>query len=55
MIFTDARTRVCEARLQDSSRAVICGCVVFAAVAGLFCAGLADKQFRSCSQGYLLL
>ena len=40
MIFTDARTRVREARLQDSSRAVIYGCVVFAAVAGLFGAGL---------------
>jgi uncharacterized membrane protein len=40
MIFTDARTRVREARLQDSSRAAICGCVVFAAVAGLFGAGL---------------
>jgi uncharacterized membrane protein len=36
MIFTDARTRVREAQLQDSSRAAICGCVVFAAVAGLF-------------------
>ena len=40
MIFTDARTRVREARLQDSSRAVIYSCVVFAAVAGLFGAGL---------------
>jgi uncharacterized membrane protein len=40
MIFTDARTRVREARLQDSSRAVIYGCVVFAAIAGLFGAGL---------------
>lgn len=40
MIFTDARTRVREATLQDSSRAAICGCVVFAAVAGLFGAGL---------------
>lgn len=40
MIFTDARTRVREAQLQDSSRAVIYGCVVFAAVAGLFGAGL---------------
>ena len=40
MILTDARTRVREARLQDSSRAAICGCVVFAAVAGLFGAGL---------------
>ena len=26
--------------LQDSSRAAICGCMVFAAVAGLFGAGL---------------
>ena len=40
MIFTDAKTRVREAHLQDSSRAAICGCVVFAAVAGLFGAGL---------------
>ena len=40
MIFTDARTRVREAHLQDSSRAAICGCVVLAAVASLFGAGL---------------
>lgn len=40
MIFTDARTRVREAHLQDSGRAVICGCVIFAAVAALFGAGL---------------
>jgi uncharacterized membrane protein len=40
MVFTDARTRVREAHLQDSNRAAICGCVVFAAVAGLFGAGL---------------
>lgn len=40
MFFTSARTRAREAHLQDSSRAAICGCVVFAAVAGLFSAGL---------------
>ena len=40
MLLTDARTRVREARLQDSSRAAICGCVIVAAVAGLLGAGL---------------
>lgn len=35
MFFTDAKTRVREAHLQDSSRAAICGCVVAAAMAGL--------------------
>lgn len=40
MIFTDVKTRMREAHLQDSGRAVICGCVVFAAVAALFGAGL---------------
>ena len=36
IFFTDAKTRVEEARLQDSSRTVIGGCLVMAAVAGLF-------------------
>lgn len=36
MIYTDPRTRMKEAHLQDSGRAAIASCVVFAAVAGLF-------------------
>ncbi len=36
MIFTDAKTRVQEAQLQDSSRVVIACCVVIAAIVGLF-------------------
>ncbi len=40
MFFLTARTRAHEAHLQDSSRAAICGCVVFAAVAGLLSAAL---------------
>lgn len=40
MILTDARTRVREARLQDSSRIAIAVCIVFAAMAGLMSAGL---------------
>ncbi len=40
MFFTDARKRVHEAHLQDSSRTAICCCVVIAAVAGLFGAGV---------------
>lgn len=40
ILFTDVKTRVKEARLQDSSRTVICCCLVLAAVAGLFGAGL---------------
>ena len=36
IFFTDAKTRVEEARLQDSSRTVIGGCLVMAAFAGLF-------------------
>ena len=40
MIFSDARSRVQEARLQDSHRTVIAGCVVLAAIAGLFGAWL---------------
>ncbi len=36
IFFTDAKTRVEEARLQDSSRTVIGGCLVTAAIAGLF-------------------
>lgn len=39
MFFTDAKTRVREAHLQDSSRTAICGCVVLAAVAGFVGAG----------------
>ncbi len=39
MLFTDARSRVNEARLQDSSRTAICFCLVFASVAGLLGAG----------------
>lgn len=40
ILFTDFKTRMREAHLQDSSRVVICGCVVFAAVAALFGTGL---------------
>lgn len=40
ILFTDARTRVHEAHLQDSGRAAICCCLVLAAIAGLFGAGL---------------
>ena len=40
MLFTDAQARVREAQLQDSNRAAIYGCVVFATVAGLAGAGL---------------
>lgn len=40
MFFTDARTRVREAHLQDSSRTSIGCCVVVAAVASLIGAGL---------------
>lgn len=40
MFCTDARKRVHEAHLQDSSRTAICCCVVIAAVAGLFGAGV---------------
>lgn len=40
MFFTDARTRVREAHLQDSSRTAIGCCVVLAAVASLIGAGL---------------
>ncbi len=36
ILYTDAKTSVEEARLQDSSRTAICLCVVLAAVAGLF-------------------
>ena len=36
IIFTDAKTSVEEAKLQDSSRTAICGSVVTAAVAALF-------------------
>lgn len=40
IIFTDAKTRVEEAKLQDSSRTVIGCCLVVAAFAGLFGAAL---------------
>ena len=40
IFFTDAKTRVEEATLQDSSRTAICCCLVVAAVAGLFGAAL---------------
>lgn len=40
MFFTNAKTRVREARLQDSGRMAILCCLVLAAVAGLFGAGL---------------
>ncbi len=40
MFFTDAHRRVHQAHLQDSSRTAICCCVVMAAVAGLFGAGV---------------
>lgn len=35
MVFTDVRTRMREAHLQDSSRTALCCCVLLAAVAGL--------------------
>lgn len=40
MFFTNVRTRAREAHLQDSSRTAICGCVVFAAAAGLLSSAL---------------
>ena len=40
IIFTDAKTRVEEAKLQDSSRTAIAICLVVAAFAGLFGAAL---------------
>jgi uncharacterized membrane protein len=40
MFFTDAKTRVREAHLQDSRYTIICGCVVLASVAGLAGAGM---------------
>ncbi|MES2921407.1 MAG: DUF1345 domain-containing protein [Verrucomicrobiota bacterium] len=40
ILFSDAKKRVEEARLQDSSRTVILCCLVLAAVAGLFGAGM---------------
>ena len=40
MVFTDPRTRLQEAHLQDSSRRTIAGCVVLSALAGLFGAWL---------------
>ena len=51
IIFTDARTRVREAQLQDSSRTAICGCVVFAAVAGLFGGGLLLSSAKGLAGG----
>lgn len=39
MLFTDLRTRMREAHLQDSSRTVIAGCIIFAAMASLGAAG----------------
>ena len=36
IVFTDAKTRVEEAQLQDSNRVAICCCLVVAAFAGLF-------------------
>jgi uncharacterized membrane protein len=40
MFFTDARSRVNEAHLQDSSRTAICFCLIFTSVAGLLGAGV---------------
>lgn len=40
MIFTDVRTCLHEAHLQDSSRTAICGCVVAGSATALFGAGL---------------
>ncbi len=40
MFLSDAKTRVREAHLQDSSRVAICCCVVLAAFAGLVGAGV---------------
>lgn len=51
MIFTDPGIRVREAHLQDSSRAAICGCVIFAAAAGLFGAGLLLGSAKGLSGG----
>lgn len=39
MFFTDAKSRIREAHLQDSSYSAICCCVVLASVAGLVGAG----------------
>lgn len=40
MVFTDVRTRMREAHLQDSSRTALCCCVILAAVAGLLGGGV---------------
>ncbi|MBX9678385.1 MAG: DUF1345 domain-containing protein [Gemmataceae bacterium] len=47
IFFTDARTRVQEAHLQDSGRAAICCCVSLAAIAGLFGAVLLLDSAKS--------
>lgn len=51
MVFTDVRKRVREAHLQDSRRAALCGCVVFAAVSGLFGAWLLLSSAKGLATG----
>ena len=51
IIFNDVKTRMEEARLQDSSRVAISVCVVLAAVAGLFGAGWLLHDAKNLSQG----
>ena len=43
MLFTDVRSRMRQARLQDSSRTVIAAFIVLAAVAGLVRVGRAAR------------
>ncbi len=50
IIFSDAKTRVEESRLQDSSRIAISICVVLAAVAGLLSAGLLLRGAKNLSE-----
>jgi uncharacterized membrane protein len=54
MIFSDAKTRVEESRLQDSSRVAISVCVVLAAVAGLFGAGLLLHDAKRLSESEIV-
>ena len=51
MFFTDAKTRVSEAHLQDSSRSAICCCVVVAALAGLLGAGVLLGSAKEMANG----
>lgn len=54
IIFSNAKTRVEEASLQDSSRIAISVCVVLAAVAGLFGAALLLHRAKSLQENEAL-